>query len=100
MSSVAQIFESLEYGPAPESDKDALAWLGKHERVFGQFVAGQWTEPGETFDVYNPATRDLLARVSQGTAADVDAAVAAARGALPAWRGLTSHARARWLYAL
>ena len=100
MSSVAEIFESLDYGPAPESDKDALAWLGKHERLFGQFIGGQWTEPGETFDVYNPATRALLARVSQGTATEVDAAVAAARGALPSWQGLTPHARARWLYAL
>src|SRR5436309_5197183 len=100
MSSVAEIFESLEYGPAPESDKEALSWLGKHERVFGQFINGQWTEPGETFDVINPATRAVLARVSQGTAGDVDAAVAAARAALPAWQGLTPHARARWLYAL
>jgi aldehyde dehydrogenase (NAD+) len=100
MSSVAEIFESLDYGPAPESDKDARTWLGKHERVFGQFIGGRWTEPGETFDVFNPATRESLARVSQGTAQDVNAAVAAARAALPAWQGLTPHARARWLYAL
>jgi len=100
MSSVAEIFETLDFGPAPESDKDALAWLAKHERLFGHFIDGRWTEPGETFDVYNPATRALLARVSQGTAADVDVAVAAARAALPAWQNLTPHARARWLYAL
>jgi aldehyde dehydrogenase (NAD+) len=100
MSSVAEIFGTLDYGPAPESDKDVLAWLGKHERVFGQFIAGRWTEPGETFDVFNPATRALLARVSQGTTSDVDAAVAAARAALPAWQSLTPHARARFLYAL
>ena len=100
MSSVAEIFGTLDYGPAPESDKDALAWLGKHERVFGQFIDGRWTEPGETFDVFNPATRALLARVSQGTTSDVDAAVAAARGALPAWQGLTPHVRSRFLYAL
>ena len=100
MSSVAEIFESLDYGPAPESDKDALSWLGKHERVFGQFIGGRWTEPGDTFDVINPATRATLARVSQGTAHDVNAAVAAARAALPAWQALSPHARARWLYAL
>ena len=100
MSSVAEIFESLEYGPAPESDKEALSWLGKHERVFGHFIDGRWTEPGDTFDVINPATRATLARVSQGTAQDVNAAVAAARAALPAWQALSPHARARWLYAL
>jgi len=100
MSSVAEIFGTLDYGPAPESDKDVLAWLGEHERVFGQFIDGRWTEPGETFDVFNPATRELLARVSQGTTSEVDAAVAAARAALPAWQSLTPHARARFLYAL
>ena len=100
MSSVAEIFESLDYGPAPESDKDAVAWLGKRGRVFGHFIAGRWTEPGETFDVFNPATRGLLARVSLGTGQDVNAAVSAARSAQPAWQGLTPHARARWLYAL
>jgi aldehyde dehydrogenase (NAD+) len=100
MSTVAEIFESLDYGPAPESDKEALSWLGKHERVFGHFIGGRWTEPGETFDVINPATRATLARVSQGTAEDVNAAVAAARAALPGWQGLSPHARARWLYAL
>src|SRR5205823_14718345 len=100
MSSVAEIFESLEYGPAPESDKEALSWLAKHERVFGNLIGGDWTEPGETFDVSNPATRALLARVSQGTASDVNAAVAAARAAVPSWQALPPHVRARWLYAL
>lgn len=100
MTSVLEIFESLEYGPAPESDKEALSWLRRHERVFGQFIGGRWTEPGETFDVVNPATREVLARVSQGTKGDVDAAVAAARSALPGWQALRPHARSRWLYAL
>src|SRR5437868_6060709 len=100
MATVAEIFQTLEYGPAPESDKEALSWLGRHERVFRQFIGGEWAEPGETFHVFNPATRALLARVSEGTAHDVDAAVAAARTALPSWRALTPHARARWLYAL
>ena len=95
MSTVAEIFESLDYGPAPESDKEALSWLGKHERVFGHFIGGRWTEPGETFDVINPATRATLARVSQGTAEDVNAAVRAAREALPGWQALSPHARAR-----
>lgn len=100
MATVAEIFETMEYGPAPESDKEALAWLGKHERVFGHYIGGAWTEPGETFDVINPATNKVIARVTNGTEADVDAAVKAARGALPAWKALSPHARARHLYAL
>jgi aldehyde dehydrogenase (NAD+) len=90
----------MEYGPAPESDKEVLGWLAKHERVFGHFVDGAWTDPGRTFDVINPSTSKTIARVTDGTKADVDAAVAAARRALPAWKGLTPHARARYLYAL
>jgi len=100
MATVAEIFKTMEYGPAPESDKEALGWLAKHERVFGHFVDGGWTDPGTTFDVINPSTSKTIARVTDGTKADVDAAVAAARRALPAWKGLTPHARARHLYAL
>src|SRR5690348_77987 len=100
MASVAEIFQTMEYGPAPESEKEALGWLAKHERVFGHYIGGEWTEPGDVFDVINPATNAPLARVTNGTPADVDAAVAAARAALPAWAALPGHARARHLYAL
>jgi aldehyde dehydrogenase (NAD+) len=99
-SSVAELFETLPWGPAPESSAEAEAWLERHARRFGQFIDGRWTEPGQTFEVIDPSTRGVLAHVSQGTSADVDAAVAAARRALPAWKGATGHVRARHLYAL
>src|SRR5690242_2625464 len=99
MASVAEIFRTMEYGPAPESDKEALAWLGKHERVFGHYINGAWTEPGDTFDVINPATSKVIARVTEGSKGDVDAAVQAAKNALPGWKALTPHARARYIYA-
>src|SRR5438132_5779187 len=100
MATVAEIFQTMEYGPAPESDKEALAWLSKHDRVFGHYIGGAWTKPGETFEVINPATAKSIARVTNGTKADVDAAVSAARAALADWKTLTPHARARHLYAL
>jgi len=100
MATVAEIFETMDYGPAPESDKEALAWLGKHERVFGHYIGGAFTEPGQLFEVVNPATNAVIARVTEGTRADVDAAIAAARGALGEWKALSPHARARHLYAL
>ncbi len=100
MASVSAIFETMEYGPAPESDAEAVKWLTAHDRAFGHFIGGRWTAPGATFEVINPSTAAVLARVSQGTAADVSAAVAAAREALPAWRKLSGHTRARYLYAL
>jgi aldehyde dehydrogenase (NAD+) len=100
MASVAEIFQTMEYGPAPESDAAALSWLGRHEGVFGHFIGGAWTEPGALFDVINPATNRVIARVTNGTPEDVDAAVTAARAALPEWKAIGGHARARHLYAL
>ena len=103
MTTVAEIFETMDWGPAPDSDKPATEWLAKHERRFGQYVNGRWTPAASgdgAFEVLNPATRKPLATVSQGTKQDVDAAVRAAREALPAWRALDGHARARYLYAL
>jgi aldehyde dehydrogenase (NAD+) len=100
MTSVAEIFQTMEYGPAPESDKEALAWLERHHRKFGHFINGEWTKSRNHFEVMNPATTKLLSNVGQGTANDVDAAVKAARAALPAWKKLSGHARARHIYAL
>ena len=100
MATVAEIFETMEYGPAPESDGPARAWLSSHGATFGHFVGGTWTKPGMLFDAIDPSTGKRLAKVTQGSARDVDAAVAAARKAYPAWSRLTPHARARHLYAL
>ena len=55
MTTVAEIFETLEYGPAPESPAEAKRWLQAHNATFGHFIAGAWTTPGETFEVINPA---------------------------------------------
>jgi aldehyde dehydrogenase (NAD+) len=101
-TSVAELFESMAYGPAPESDKPALEWIAKHRGQLGLFIGGRWTNGtgSEQFDVINPATAGTLARVTQAGATDVDAAVVAARKAVSAWSGLSGHARARYLYAL
>jgi aldehyde dehydrogenase (NAD+) len=101
-ATVAELFETMAYGPAPESDKPALEWVARHGGEFGLFVGGRWTkgQTDERFDVINPATTARLARVTQAGAADVAAAVAAARQAFPAWAALSGHARARHLYAL
>src|SRR6266567_268296 len=103
MATVAKLFETMEYGPAPESDAPALEWIRQHDNGrFGHFINGRWVAPteGQYFDTIDPATKRVLARVAQGSKADVDAAVAAANAAAPAWAGLPAHARARYLYAL
>ncbi len=100
--SIAEIYETIEYGPAPESAGPAQAWLDAHERRFGLYVDGQWTaiDEGRLFDSVNPATATPLARITQATAAEVDQAVAAARRAFGTWSKTPGHVRARYLYAL
>jgi len=103
MATVAKLFETMEYGPAPESEAPALEWIRQHDNGrFGHFSNGRWAQPseGQFFETINPATKVVLARVAQGSKADVDAAVAAASAAAPGWAGLPAHARARYLYAL
>ena len=97
---VAEIFETMEYGPAPEASQPADDWLEGHGRRFGHFVGGAWTKSGETFETRAPASDALLAEVTQGTESDVAAAVKAARRASGPWAKLTGHQRARHLYAL
>ena len=100
--SIAERFMSMDYGPALEDPREALLWLDAHGRRFGHFINGGWLPPaaGQYFETADPSTGDALASVAQGSAADVDAAVKAARAALPLWQSLTPHARARYLYAL
>src|SRR6185295_1631974 len=103
MTTVAKLFQTMDYGPPPESAAPALEWLKAHNNAqLGHYIAGQWVTPaeGQYFETINPATTAVLARVAQGGKADVDAAVAAARAAAPAWAALAPHARARYLYAL
>ncbi|MGR3836895.1 MAG: aldehyde dehydrogenase family protein [Cognatishimia sp.] len=97
---VKEIFDTMDYGPAPESAADALAWLIDQGASFGHFIDGSFTEPTAEFQSRNPANGEVLADLSQATQSDVDAAVAAARAAFPAWSGLSSHHRARYLYAI
>ncbi len=96
---VRDIFETMEYGPAPESATEAQAWLDGHARRFGCFIGGAFTEAGETFASRNPATTEVLAQVTQAAQSDVDAAVKAAREAQGDW-AKDHHRRARVLYAL
>jgi aldehyde dehydrogenase (NAD+) len=100
--SVAEIFETMEYGPAPESDAPARDWLAGHGRHFGLFVNGAWLEASgtERIESIDPASGAVLATVAQGDAHDVDTAVAAARSAFESWSKTSGHLRARHLYAL
>ncbi len=99
--SVSEIFNNLDYGPAPESADHAFAWLSQYDCQFDLFIDGDWKKSsGEYFSVRNPATGDTLAKVIQSTKVDVDGAVKAAQKAGANWRKLSCHQRAKYLYAL
>ncbi|MCE8525314.1 aldehyde dehydrogenase family protein [Ruegeria pomeroyi] len=97
---IKELFDTMEYGPAPESAAEALAWLVDQGDRFGHFIDGAFTAPGDGFDSRNPATGEVLATLTQANQADVDAAVAAAHKAQPKWAALGGAGRARYLYAI
>ena len=98
--SVADYFDTMDYGPAPEADGEARAWLEKHDHALGHFIDGHFVAGEATFETHAPATGETLAKMAQGSQADIDAAVKAARKAQKNWAALPGHARARHLYAL
>jgi aldehyde dehydrogenase (NAD+) len=99
---IKEIYETMSYGPAPESADEAIQFLDNHKRKFNLFINGKWVTPSskEYFDSINPSTKEQLAQISEANEADVNKAVAAAKKALPEWVNIGGHQRARYLYAL
>jgi malonate-semialdehyde dehydrogenase (acetylating) / methylmalonate-semialdehyde dehydrogenase len=66
------------------------------------YVGGKWVPSSGTgyVKLHNPATGDLLGSCPAGTAADVDAAVAAAKKAFTSWRNTPVPVRTRFLFEL
>lgn len=100
MPTLQDILSTMDYGPSPESQKEALAWLDQHQRRFGLFINNTWTDNHDSFASHNPADGKELAQLTQASAQEVDQAVQAARAAQPAWAALGGHGRAKVLYAL
>ena len=95
MTELEHVGERWDYASAPESRE--IVQL--HER-YGHYVGGEWLEATETYATIAPATEEQLAEVGQGTAADVDAAVGAAREAFPVWGALRPAERAKYLFRI
>src|SRR3954451_9520838 len=69
---------------------------------YQNFVGGEWVDAadGASMEVLNPATGETIAEVPQGSAEDVDRAVAAAKQSLPEWLDATPGERAEALLKL
>ena len=80
--------------------QDRAPARGAGVETLRNFVGGRWVESGarEFLDVHNPARGEVIARTPLSTVEDVDAAVAAAKKAFPAWRDTPPVARARVLF--
>jgi len=100
--SIVEKFETMEYGPALEDPKEALAWLDRHKRRFGVFIDGHFREPlSKKYEATtDPSTGEPICEVALASPEDIHAAVAAAKAASPGWKGLSGHQRARYLYAI
>jgi len=87
---IIEIFETMEYSPAPENPALALDWLKehKHKSKFGLFINGKWckAKSGKVFSTDNPASGKKLASISEAGKSDVDSAVRAAKLAFPKWK--------------
>ena len=71
-------------------------------RTLANYAGGEWRPADglDTIDDIDPATGDVAARIPLSGAAEVDAAVAAAREAYPAWAAVAPQKRARAVMAL
>ena len=63
-------------------------------------INGAAVASAQYFETVNPATQDVLAEVARGGEREVDAAVAAAKAAFPAWAGRPAAERAALLRKL
>ena len=73
---------NFEYAAAPES-RSVL----KIDPEYGHFINGKWVNGSTHFNTINPATEEVLSRISLGTAADVDAAAAGVTAGIEAGCG-------------
>ena len=102
MTTLLEIFKTMEYGPSPEFPSAVNAWLDEHNRKFGLFINNEWVTPkgAKYYASSDPSNGELLAETVQAGQKEVDAAVAAARTAFESWSKTPGVIRARYMYAI
>ena len=99
---IKEIYDTMVYGPAPESAAPAVEFLEQHNRSFDLFIGGEWVKPHSKKYAHstNPSNKEFLAKIAEADETDVDNAVIAANSALVAWSALSGFERAKYLYAI
>ena len=90
--------EIFEYAPAPESR--AIVDI---KSEYGLYINGKWVAPHskKRFASINPATEEVLSKVSLADATDIDKAVKAARSAYnKVWAKMAPKERAKYLFRI
>ena len=100
MIKVKNAFKKMEYEEALESNIEALEWIAEHNGQFGHFIGGRFTKPKNLFKTINPFDKKEIAKISQGTVADIKKSVQAARSGLEKWQSIGSFQRSKYLYAI
>ena len=102
MKTIKEIFNTMEYGTAPESAATALDWIGDKGSPSGElgsvgrfslFIDGKFVTPdgAKMMTVTAPATGETLAQVVDGSAEDVALAFKAAAKAQKKWAKTSDH---------
>ncbi len=99
---IKEIYDTMVYGPAPESTAAAVQFLEENNRSFDLFIGGEWVAPHSEhyMDSNNPANKEFLAKIAEADETDIDRAVKAANDALPEWVTIGGFERAKYLYAI
>src|SRR5437763_13445832 len=86
---------------SPTLDARVINFIGRTGKIL---IDGKWSDAanGKTFDTYNPATGEVLARVAEGDREDIDRAVKAARYAFEEgpWSTMTASERGKLMWRL
>ncbi len=92
-----KLTSAFEYAPAPESR--AIVDIAPS---YGLFIDGEFrdAQDGKVFKTVSPSSEEVLSEVAEAGAADVDAAVKAARRAFGSWSALPGAERSKYLFRI
>ena len=79
---------SIPLGTAIEKSFLIYSYINLNVRKFGQFINGKWLKSsgGETYDVVNPATEEIIGKASKANLKDIDLALKSAESGLKIWK--------------
>ena len=102
MSKIIKNYKNIKYGPAPEDDKEVVAWIKKLSTSNKNYIDGKWisSKNSKKIQVINPANKKKLFKLTVSSKKDIDLAVTSASKAHPKWSRLSPYKRSQFLYAL